>query len=424
MFASPRLLPIPLALTLAALAPPGCSGDSTGDTGDSSSGGDSTSTSGTTGASSTMSTGGSTSSGSGGASEGSTTAATEGETETAGDPSGSTSTSSTTTDASDATTEGVSDSDASTTTTTEGSSGSTSEGTTEGTTTEGTTGDPPPPPPPPNPLLDDPGLWYSVDKALVYIQIDPNDGSVLKLVHNQLVPQVPLFHGQNGITMLEDGSLLGSRESAQGTQIYYIPNPPLKENSPAEALYLGMVPSDKGQPPPRIEALYTDCDGRVYLMDTGVDVSSATGNRLLRFKGQFLKGDLTYDVITDLEKASVADIDDMSPGLVNGEVNDKVGFAIDSTFLWRIDYTTGTGMNLAQTSGTWGVHLLGGPLFADQKPRLYVLSQNAALFQVNLQNYQSSQALVVGPNLMLQSGYNGWSGLAGPLTDCVTAIPQ
>lgn len=278
-----------------------------------------------------------------------------------------------------------------------------------------------------NGLWDSPNLWYSVDDALMYIEIDPADGSVVQLVHNQLVSDVPLFHGQNGLTMLEDGSLLGSRESAEGTQIYHVPNPPTTPDTPAEALFLGMVPTD-GMAPLRIEALYTDCEGRVYLMDTGKDVGSADGNRLLRFTGSYLQGDLAFDVITDLENASVADIDDMSPGLVNGEVSDSIGFAMDSGVLWQIDYTTGTGMQLATTNGTWGIHVLGGPLFDDKQPRLYILSSGdtmtpAALMEVDLNDYSSSRPLVVGPNLNLQTGYNGWSGLAGPLTECMTTIP-
>ena len=276
----------------------------------------------------------------------------------------------------------------------------------------------------PNPLWDEPNLWYSVDKSIMYIQLNPADGTVVKLVHNQLVPDVATWHGQDGITMLEGGSLLLSRESAQGTQIYYVADPPITDNTPAMAKFLGNIKADMGQASPRIEALYTDCDNRVYLMDTGKDVSSAEGNRLLRFTGDYLNGDLNYEVITDLQKASVADIDDMSPGVVNGEINDKLGFAIDSTQLWQIDYTTGTGTNLAKTSGTWGVHALGAPLFDDAKPRLYVLSQTAQLFEVSLVDYKSSGVLVTGPDLKLNTGYNGWSGLAGPLTECVSKIPQ
>jgi len=399
----------------------GCNG-STGDTGDTQTTGDTATTDGETKADTDATTSAgstSTTAGSGSESDSSATA-------TTGTTAAAT-TSDTTADTTAATTtDGVTDSDSDTKTTGDSDSQttvSTSDATTDATTGDNTTGDNTTGDEP-NPLLDEPILWYSVDKALVYIRLNPEDGSVDKLVHNQLVPEVPLYHGQNGITVIDGGALLGSRESVQGTQIYYIEKPPITENTPAMAKYLGNIKADKGQSPPRIEALYTDCDGRVYLMDTGVDVSSAAGNRLLRFTGEYLKGDLSYEVITDLEKASVADIDDMSPGIVNNEVNDKLGFAIDSAVLWRLDYTTGTGMNLANTSGTWGVHALGGPLFKDNQARLYVLNQNAVLFRINLQNYSSSPALITGPNLMLQSGYNGWSGLAGPLTDCVTAIPQ
>jgi hypothetical protein len=290
-----------------------------------------------------------------------------------------------------------------------GSEGDTSTG--DGTTTGGG-------------LWDTPNLWYSVDDALVYIEIDPMDGSVVQLVHNQLVPDMPLWHGQNGLTMLEDGSLLGSRESEDGTQIYHIPDPPITADTPAAAVFLGIVPGEKqGDPPPRVEALYTDCEGKVYLMDTGSDVGSPDGNRLLRFTGDYLKGELAFEVITDLEQASVADIDDMSPGIVDGEISDGMGFAMDSSDLWKIDYTTGTGMKLDATDGTWGIHALGGPLFSDMQPRLYILSSNAELMAVQLDDYSTTQ-LIVGPDLMLQSGYNGWSGLAGPLTECMTTIPQ
>jgi hypothetical protein len=311
----------------------------------------------------------------------------------------------------------------------ETSSGETSSGepstgeTTAGETTEDTTtGE--------NPLLAVPHLWYAVDDSLMYIELDPADGSAVTLVQNDLVADQPLVLGQNGLTMLKDGSLLGSRESAAGTQIYHVAAPPTAENTPAQAVYLGMVPTD-GNSPLRIEALYTDCDGRVYLMDTGSDVVNSSGNRLLRFSGMYLAGDLNFEVITNLQNASVGDIDDMSPGIVDGEVNDKFGFAIDSGNLWQIDYITGTGMNLAASDGDYGVHALGGPLFDDSLPRLYVLSagdistgEGARLFQVDLMDYTSSGVLIEGPDFDIDTGFNGWSGLAGPLTECITAIPQ
>ncbi|MCY1055047.1 hypothetical protein [Nannocystis sp. SCPEA4] len=325
---------------------------------------------------------------------------------------------STTTTTSGPTTEALPTTDVTTTTTT--TTDATTTTTTSETTTTETTGG--------NPLWDTPNLWYSVENHLMYIEIDPADGSVVQLVHNELVPDVPLVHGQNGLTMLEDGSLIGSRESEEGTQIYHIPEPPTTENTPAQATFLGIVPNDGNGPPLRIEALYTDCDGRVYLMDTGEDVGSSDGNRLLRFTGAYLQGDLAFEVITDLENASVADIDDMSPGIVDGEVSDSLGFAMDSDVLWQIDYTNGTGQLLAETDGTWGVHALGGPLFDDLQPRLYILSAGdddtgAELRQVDLDGFANTDPLIVGPDLDLNGGYNGWSGLAGPLTECMTTIP-
>ncbi len=308
------------------------------------------------------------------------------------------------------TTESITEPTTSTSTTTADDT-STGAGTDTGDTTTGGNG-----------LWNAPNLWYSVDTALIYVEIDPLDGSVVQLVHNQLVPDAPLWHGQNGLTMLPDGTLLGSRESDAGTQIFHVPNPPTTADTPAQAVFLGIVPGD-GDEPPRIEALYTDCDGRIYLMDTGNDTSSAEGNRLLRFNGEFLAGDLGFEVITDLQNASVADIDDMSPGIVDGEISDGVGFAMDSSVLWRIDYTNGTGMQLAQTGGSWGIHALGGPLFKDLSPRLYILGTNAELMEVYLGDYSDSPPLLVGPDLELDSGYNGWSGLAGPLTECETTIP-
>ncbi|MFY0534896.1 hypothetical protein [Nannocystis pusilla] len=43
--------------------------------------------------------------------------------------------------------------------------------------------------------------------------------------------------------------------------------------------------------------------------------------------------------------------------------------------------------------------------------------------QVDLDDFSNTRPLVTGPDLDLNSGYNGWSGLAGPLTECMTTIP-
>src|SRR5262245_24947777 len=52
-------------------------------------------------------------------------------------------------------------------------------------------------------------LWYSVDDLLVRIEISPDDGSVVAFHTSQVIGGLEL--GQNAITMLADGSLLGAR---------------------------------------------------------------------------------------------------------------------------------------------------------------------------------------------------------------------
>ncbi|PRP91465.1 hypothetical protein ENSA7_82330 [Enhygromyxa salina] len=260
-----------------------------------------------------------------------------------------------------------------------------------------------------------PNLWYSVEDRLMYIEIDENDGSVVQLVTSTIT--TPLVDGQNGLTMLEDGSLLGSRESANGTQIFHVAEPPT-EASEIEVEVIGNVPDNV-----RVEALYTDCQGLVYLMDTGVNVSSAEGNRLLRFTGDYLAGDLGFEVITDLQMASVADIDDMGPGIDGmGEITDGIGFAIDSGHVYEFNYNTGTGTEIG-SGGTWGIHALGGPLFTDGTARLYLLNMDAELFEADPVDLGLSPILVTGPTPNGDAA-PGWSGLAGPLTECESTLPD
>jgi hypothetical protein len=249
----------------------------------------------------------------------------------------------------------------------------------------------------------------------MYITIDPDDGTVLDLVVSTI--ETPLIDGQNGITMLQDGSLLLSRESPGATEIYHVAEPPL-EASVIEVDVLGVVPDNL-----RIEALYTDCQHLVYLMDTGVDVTSATGNRLIRFTEDYLAGDLSYEVITDLQNASVADIDDMGPGIDDeGQITDGDGFAIDSGHVYAFDYNTGTGQLLGD-AGTWGIHALGGPLFTDEVARLYIMNSDAELFEADPVDLGLSDVLVTGPEPDGDAP-PGWSGLAGPLTECESTLPD
>ncbi len=246
------------------------------------------------------------------------------------------------------------------------------------------------------------------------MELDPADGTVAQLVTSTITTE--MVSGQNGITMLESGALLLSRESEAGTEIYYVEDPPLVA-SDIEVELLGSMPDAL-----RIEALYTDCQGLVYLMDSGIDVSSATGNRLIRFSGDYLAGDLSYEVITDLENASVADIDDLGPGIdEDGEITDGQGFAIDTSSVYNFDYTTGTGVLLGN-AGTWGVHALGGPLFDDETARLYVFDQEARLREADPVTLATSDVLVTGPDPD-GGAPPGWSGITGPLTECVTTLP-
>lgn len=266
----------------------------------------------------------------------------------------------------------------------------------------------------PHPLWVSPNLWYSTENRLNYIEVDPADGSVVQLVTSTIT--TPMIDGQTGITMLESGGLLISRESAGATEIYYVEDPPTVA-SEIEVELLGTVPDAL-----RIEALYTDCEGLVYLMDTGTDVVDTNGNRLIRFTEDYLAGDLSYEVITDLSVDTAPDIDDLGPGLdEDNEVTDGRGFAIDSGTVYDFDYTTGTGVSLG-SAGTYGVHVLGGPLFDDGEPRLYIFDIAAQLFEADPANLALSEVLVTGP-ASTGGAAAGLSGITGPLTECVTTLP-
>lgn len=306
-------------------------------------------------------------------------------------------------------------SDDDTTGSSSGSSGSTGPGdSTSSTTDDGSSGSSTGEEEKAHPLWVSPNLWYSTENRLNYIEIDPADGSVVQIVTSTITTE--MIDGQTGITMLESGALLLSRESAGATEIYYVEDPPTVA-SEIEVEVLGTVPDSL-----RIEALYTDCEGLVYLMDTGTDVVDTDGNRLIRFTEDYLAGDLSYEVITDLSVDTAPDIDDLGPGLdEDNELTDGQGFAIDSGTVYDFDYTTGTGTSLG-TAGTYGVHVLGGPLFDDGQPRLYIFDVTAQLFEADPATLALSDVLVTGPK-STGSTAAGLSGITGPLTECVTTLP-
>lgn len=252
-------------------------------------------------------------------------------------------------------------------------------------------------------------LWYSVDDLLVRIALDKSDGSVADFQSATMMGTFPV--GQNAITMLADGSLLGARLSQldDETHFYWIAEPP-RDGSDVTPQPLGVMPDAI-----MLEGLYTDCEGRVYGMDTGSDDTNADGNRLLRFTADVTAGDFTFVVVSDLGTADVADIDDMSPGIDNNNITDNPGLALDSGTVHHFNYETGSGTQVGM-GGTYGIHALGGPLFNDLRSRLYVLSIDGELFELDPVSYTSSGVLGSGPTPT--NGIPGWSGLAGPLTDC------
>ena len=272
----------------------------------------------------------------------------------------------------------------------------------------------------------DPQLWYAVDDRLIYIALDPADGTVTSLVEHEITNDPAIPTQGTGIAMLDDGGLLLARgpQSNPGgdypdapSQIYYAATPPTTVAGTVEFQLLGPMPDNVA-----LEGLHVDCEGLVYLMDSGTNSATADGNRLLRFTGDYLAGDLSYEVITDLGMASVADIDDMAPGIdERGELTDSRGFAIDSGTVHDFDYLTGTGVALGM-AGTYGIHALGGALFDDDTARLYVLSLDAELFEVDPVTLVSSGVLATGPDIP-SLPFNGNAGLAGPLTACATGFP-
>ena len=252
-------------------------------------------------------------------------------------------------------------------------------------------------------------LWYAVDTLLVHIALDPADGSVSDVHSSTLSELLPL--GQNGLTMLEDGSLFGSRLAmdTEETTLYLIDDPP-RDGGEARVTLLGTMPDGL-----KIEGLYSDCEGRVYAMDTGEDVTDSVGNRLLRFTGDVRAGELDYVVVSDLASADVADIDDMGPSILDNTIRDNPGFAIDTGEIHDFNYETGSG-TMVGSGGSFGIHALGGALFDDERARLFVFDTDANLFEVDPVSFESSDALTQGP--MPSEGRAGWSGLTGPLTEC------
>ncbi|MBW2278064.1 MAG: hypothetical protein JRF63_11255, partial [Deltaproteobacteria bacterium] len=101
------------------------------------------------------------------------------------------------------------------------------------------------------------------------------------------------------------------------------------------------------------------------------------------------------------------------------EITDNPGFAIDSADVYDFDYETGFG-TLLGSGGTWGIHALGGSLFTDGQSRLYLMTQLAEIYEMDPETSDLSALLGEGPDTV--TSVKGWSGIGGPLTDCVTGF--
>src|SRR6185436_14694002 len=107
----------------------------------------------------------------------------------------------------------------------------------------------------------------------------------------------------------------------------------------------------------------------------------------LRFTGNVTAGDYTFVQVSDLGTADVADIDDMGPGInSDNKIVDNPGLAIDTGNIYAFDFETGKGNKVGQ-AGTFGIHALGGSLFGDKKSRLYVMNDDAELFELDPKTY-------------------------------------
>ena len=84
-------------------------------------------------------------------------------------------------------------------------------------------------------------LWYSVDQLLVRIELSAIDGSFVSFTPSAVFGGLEV--GQNAITMLSDGSLLGARlsQADNQTRFYHVAEPP-HDGSDVTPTALGTMP--------------------------------------------------------------------------------------------------------------------------------------------------------------------------------------
>jgi hypothetical protein len=254
----------------------------------------------------------------------------------------------------------------------------------------------------------EPELWYYSSNTLVHVALN-EDGSAATFTGSPLTTAA----GFAGLSMLPDGGLLMAI-AGRPSRLYYVADPP-RDGSTGTAEYLGSMGSGP-YGAIELEGVYVDCLGRIFAMDTGANNSSNVGNRLIRFTGDVLAGDLSFEVVANLAGAVAADVDDMGPGIdAEGNVIDNPGFAIDSGRVYDFDFEDGTGA-YAFPAGTWGIHAIDGAEFVDGVSRLYVLNSSGYLYEIDPGSGAILASLGRGP-------VTGTSGLGGTLaTSCDTGF--
>jgi hypothetical protein len=70
---------------------------------------------------------------------------------------------------------------------------------------------------------------------------------------------------------------------------------------------------------------------------------------------------------------------------------------LEGSYVYSFNFEIGQGTRINLKIGDWGIHVLGSSLFANKKSRVYVLSRDAELFELNLKDQTASKALITGP---------------------------
>ncbi len=279
--------------------------------------------------------------------------------------------------------------------------------------------------------LADTTLWYLSKRyddtpnrigqmRIVPIDIDANDASATFGDPLYLEGLIDDGHIPEAVTLMPDGSIVGAT-ATQGyfSETFQIDSADLEARvSPITVTVLGTVGYD-------IEAMFTDCLGRVYAVDTGTSSTTATGNRLLRWASVVDFPNGPYEEIGDLA-ATGTDLDELGPGIVEGGVCDEPGYAADTGNIYRISYVNGTVEYLGTVDGVFNVHALDGSFFQDRRSRALIMRGHALSAGIPVELYAMHPNNVEPITLLGSTPTPIAHGFTGPMPrvcECGTQIP-